>query len=129
MPGPVNVNVAAVIVAGFIASSNAAVIAVLSATPVALLRGVTAVTVGGVVLAFAPVLKLHTKLLASAAPSGVVTPVVIVAVKLELMARWLVGVKVALVAVVPEQATVPATAPAGPVRVKLDAVIVEQFTA
>jgi hypothetical protein len=48
VPGPVRVNVEAVIVAGFIASSNIAVIAVLSATPVALLRGVTAVTVGGV---------------------------------------------------------------------------------
>jgi hypothetical protein len=56
----VSVNVDAIIVAGFIASSNIAVIAVLSATPVARLRGVTAVTVGGTVLGVAPVLKVHT---------------------------------------------------------------------
>jgi hypothetical protein len=43
-----------------------------------------------------------------------------------LAARRLVGVKVALV---PEQATIPATAPPGPVRIKVDEVTVEQFTA
>jgi hypothetical protein len=43
-----------------------------------------------------------------------------------LEARRLPGVKVALV---PEQATVPTTAPAGPVRIKVDVVTVEQFTA
>ncbi len=41
-------------------------------------------------------------------------------------ASLLVGVKVALM---PEQAIVPATAPAGPVTVKVDVVTVEQFTA
>jgi hypothetical protein len=40
--------------------------------------------------------------------------------------RRLVGVKIA---VAPEQAIVPATAPAGPVRVKVDVVTVAQFIA
>jgi hypothetical protein len=126
-PGPVRVKIAAVIVAGFIASSKAAVIAVLNATPVALLRGVTAVTVGGVVLATEPVVKLQTKLLASAAPSTVVTPVVIVAVKVEFTARSADGVNVTVAL---EQASVPATtAPVGPFTIKVDAVTVEQLTA
>jgi hypothetical protein len=43
-----------------------------------------------------------------------------------LEARTLVGVKVA---VAPEQAIVPVTAPPGPVTVKVDVVTVEQFTA
>jgi hypothetical protein len=44
-----------------------------------------------------PVVKLHTKLLARAVPIASVTPVVIVAVYIELGARGVVGVKVAVV--------------------------------
>jgi hypothetical protein len=45
-----------------------------------------------------------------------------------LEARRLAGVKVALVALVPAQATVPATFPLGPARIK-DEVTVEQTIA
>jgi hypothetical protein len=74
-PGPVRVKVDVVTVAQFIAWLKVAEIVVLGATPVALLRGLVEVTVGG-----GSVVKLHTKLLASAAPAPLVTPVVIVAV-------------------------------------------------
>ena len=62
-----------------------------------------------------PVVKLHTKLLARAVPMVSVTPVVIVAVYIELAASNVVGVNVA---VVPEYVTEPVTAaPPGPASV------------
>jgi hypothetical protein len=45
-PGPLNVNVVALIVAGFIASLNMAETAVLTATAVAPLTGTVEITVG-----------------------------------------------------------------------------------
>jgi hypothetical protein len=73
-PGPVKVKVAALIVAGFIASLNVADTRVFRGTPVPPIVGTVEMTVG------APVVKLHTKLLGSAFPSVSVAPVVIVAV-------------------------------------------------
>jgi hypothetical protein len=73
------VKVAALIVAGFIASMNVAVTAVAGQIPVATLGGVSEITVGGaqgVVL----VVKVQTKLLANGLPNVSWAPVVIVAV-------------------------------------------------
>ena len=90
-PGPVKVNVAALIVAGFIASLNVAVTNVLTATAVAPLAGTFETTAGG-----AAVVKVHRELAASGAPMGSFAPVVIVAVNNVLLARTTVGVKVAV---------------------------------
>jgi hypothetical protein len=76
VPGPVKVKVVVLIVAGFIASLKVAVTAVLGQTPFA---GVTEITVGGA-HGSAAVVKVHTKLLASAMPYSSMAPVVIVAV-------------------------------------------------
>jgi hypothetical protein len=83
--------VAALIVAGFMASLNVAEMAVLTATAVAPLTGIVEVTVGG-----AAVVKVHTKLAASAAPVGSFAPVVIVAVYKMPVARRADGVNVAV---------------------------------
>jgi hypothetical protein len=90
-------NEAAVRVAGAIASSNVPVTALLTATPVALLSGLLELTVGGVVSAPAPVVKLHTWLAASAFPATSVMAVVSVAVYVVLLARDADGVNVAIV--------------------------------
>jgi hypothetical protein len=74
------------------ASLNMAEIAVLTATAVATLTGIVETTVGGTA-----VVKVHTKLAASAAPVGSLTPVVIVAVYDVPVARMAVGVNVAVV--------------------------------
>jgi hypothetical protein len=121
-PGPVNVNVAALIVAGFIASLNVAETAVLTATAVAPLTGTVEITVAG-----GAVVKVHTKLAASPAPVGSFAPAVIVAEYRVLVARTAVGVNVA---VVPEYVIVPPTAVApGPVNVNVVALIVAGFIA
>ena len=91
-PGPVKVNVAALIVAGLIPSLNVAEMAVLTTTAVAPFAGIVETTVGG-----AAVVKVHTKFAASGAPVGSFAPVVIVAVKRVLLARTAVGVNVAVV--------------------------------
>jgi hypothetical protein len=83
--------VAALIVAGFIGSLNVAEIAALTATAVALLAGIVEVRVGGTA-----VVKVHTKLAASAAPVGSFAPVVIVAVYKMPVARRADGVNVAV---------------------------------
>ena len=95
-PGAVTVTFAAVIVSGSIASLKVAAIFLFSATPVALFAGSVEVTVGAVVSAVAPVVKLQTKLLASGLPARSLAPVVIVTVKAVLGARWPEGVKVNL---------------------------------
>jgi hypothetical protein len=121
-PGPVKVNVAALIVAGFMAPLNVAEIVVLTATPVDPLTGTVEITVGA-----GAVVKVHTKLVASPAPVGSFTPVVIVAVNKVLLARMFVGVNVA---VVPAKVTVPATGVApGPAKVNVAALIVAGFMA
>ena len=91
-PGPVRVNVAPLIVAGFMTSLNVAEMVVLTATAVAPFVGTVETTVGG-----AAVVKVHTKLAASGAPVGSFAPVVIVAVNKVLLARTTVGVNVAVV--------------------------------
>ena len=121
-PGPVNVNVAALIVAGFIASLNVAETVVLTATPAAPFTGIVEMTVGG-----GAVVKVHTKLAASAAPVGSFAPVVIVAMYKVLVARMVVGLNVA---VVPAKMTVPPTGVApGPTKVKVVELMVAAFMA
>jgi hypothetical protein len=90
-PGPVKVNVATLIVAGFMASLNVAEIVVLTATVVAALRGIVETTMGG-----AAVVKFHTMLANSPWPARSCAPVVIVAVNTVLLARTAVGVNVAV---------------------------------
>jgi hypothetical protein len=115
-PGPVNVKVAPVIVAGFIASLKVAASAELAATPVAPLAGTVAITVG------APVVNVHTKLAAKASPAGSWAPVVMVAVYTVEAASDAVGVKVAIT---PEEVTAPVTGTApGAVSVKVFVLIV-----
>jgi hypothetical protein len=121
-PGPAKVNVAALIVAGFMASLNVAEIAVLTLTPVVPLAGTVETTVGA-----GAVVKVHTKLAASAAPVGSFAPVVIVAVYKVLVIRMVVGVNVA---VVPAKVTVPPTGVApGPTKVNVAELIVAGFIA
>jgi hypothetical protein len=69
---------------------NVAEIAVLTATAVAPLSGTVETTVGA-----ATVVKVHTKLAASAVPMGFFAPIVIVAVYKVPVARTAVGVKAA----------------------------------
>ena len=121
-PGPVKVNVAALIVAGSMASLNVAEIEVLTATAVDPLTGTVETTVGA-----GAVVKVHTKLDASAIPVEFFAPVVMVAVNKVLVASVVAGVNVA---VVPAKVTVPATAVApGPVKVNVAALIVAGFIA
>lgn len=98
VPGPVNVKVAVLMVAGFIARLKVAVTTVLGQIPVIPFRGVTEITVGGAHSALL-VVNVHTKLLASALPNVSFAPVVIVAVYKVVNARALGGVKVAVVPV------------------------------
>ena len=119
-PGPVTVKVAALIVAGFIASLNVAETGVLTGTAVAPPGGTVEITVGG-----AAVVNVQTKLAANGAPVGSFAPVVTVAVNEVLLARTAVGVNVA---VLPAYVTVPATGVVpGPVTVKVAALIVAGF--
>jgi hypothetical protein len=69
-----------VIVAGAIALLKVAVIIWLRGTPVAPLRGIVEITVGGMMSGVAPVVNVHTKLLTIALPCRFVTEFVIVAV-------------------------------------------------
>jgi hypothetical protein len=62
---------------------------------VAALAGFVEITVGAVVSAVAPVVKVHAKALANEVPERSFAPVVIVAVKRVLAARVAVGEKVA----------------------------------
>src|SRR4029077_17127046 len=104
------------------ASLNVAEAACFTAAAVAPLAGVVETTVGGTA-----VVKVHTKLAASAAPPGSLAPVVIVAVYKVLVARRAVGVNVA---VVPASLTVPDTGVApGPDKVNVAALIVAGFIA
>jgi hypothetical protein len=98
-PGPVSVNVAAVIVAEFIDSLNVAEIFWLSGTPAAPFTGIVEVTLGIV-----PVVNVQTKFAASAVPVKSVAPVVMVPVYTVLGSRLAAGVNVAIV---PEYVTAP----------------------
>jgi hypothetical protein len=121
-PGPDKVNVAALIVAGFMASLKVAETVVLTATPVAPLTGTVEITVGA-----GAVVKVHAKLVASPAPVGFFAPVAIAAVNTVLGASAAVGVNVA---VVPAKVTVPVTGVTpGPVKVKVATLIVAGFIA
>jgi hypothetical protein len=121
-PGPVKVNVAALIVAGFMGSLNVAETRVLTGTAIAPFTGTVEITIAG-----GAVVKLHTKLAAKGTPVRFFAPVVIVAVNKVLVARTADGVNVA---VVPTKVTVPATGVApGPVTVNVAALIVAGFMA
>jgi hypothetical protein len=74
------VKVADAMVSGFIASLKVAEMAPLTATPVAESAGAVALTVGAVVSAAAPVVKLHTSSFARALQVSLFAPVVTVAV-------------------------------------------------
>ena len=74
-PGPVTVKVVPLMVAAFMASLNVPETSVLTGTTVALLAGIVETMVG------TPVLKLHTKLAASALPNVSLAPVVSRAVR------------------------------------------------
>jgi hypothetical protein len=121
-PGPVKVNAAALIVAGFIAALNVAETRVLTGTAVAPFAGTVETTVGG-----GAVVKVHAKLADKGTPARSFAPVVTVAVNKVLLARTAVGVKVA---VLPAYVTAPVTGVApGPVRVNVIAPIVAGFIA
>jgi hypothetical protein len=114
--------VAALIVAAFMTALNVAETRVLTGTAVVPFAGTVETTVGG-----GAVVKVHTKLAASAAPPGSLAPVVIVAVNPVLLARTVVGVNVA---VLPAYVTTPATGVApGPVKVNVVPLIVAGFMA
>ena len=87
-------NVAALIVAGFMASLKLAETAVLTATAVAPLEGTVETTVAG-----GAVVNVHTKLGAIGAPAESFAPVVIVAVYKVLVVRAVDGVNVVVVPV------------------------------
>jgi hypothetical protein len=122
------VNVAVEIVEGSIALLKVVLTAWLVQTPVADEAGLVDVTVGGVLSALVPVVKLHMKLDASALLSRSFAAVVIVALNKVLAARGLVGARIA---VLPEYDTVPATdVVPGPSRLNVaGAVIVSGFIA
>jgi hypothetical protein len=104
------VKVVVEMVTGFMASLKVAVTTVLGHTPMAPLGGVTEITAGGGGAAHdeTAVIKVHTKLLASALPEGSLAPVVIVTVYVVLSARLLEGVKVNIL-LVASPVTVPVT--------------------
>jgi hypothetical protein len=85
------VKVAALIVAGFMASLNVAEIVVFTATAVAAFAGTVETTMGA-----GAVVNVHTELVAREAPVGSFAPVVIVAVNKVLLARIVDGVNVAV---------------------------------
>lgn len=89
-----------------IASEKVADIEEFVATPIAELAGDVADTVGGVLSALAPVVKLHVKLAARALPARSCAPVVMVAVYCVFAARLLEGTNMAVL--VPT-ATTPTT--------------------
>lgn len=89
-PGPIKVNVVALIVAGFMARLKVAEIAVFRDAVVAPVTGTVEITIGG-----AAVVKVHTKLVDKGVPAGSFAPVVIVAMYKVPLARVPVGVKVA----------------------------------
>jgi hypothetical protein len=86
----VTVKVAALMVAAFMTSLNVSEIAVFTAMAAAPFAGTVDTTLGG-----GAVVKVQTKLTASAAPEGFFVPVVIVAMNKVLLARIAVGVNVA----------------------------------
>src|ERR1700730_16763110 len=95
-PGPVTLKLAVLIVEGYIASLKVTLMVWLIATAVAPLAGTVELTVGGVVSAVTPVVKLQLKSVASSLPARSLAPVVIVAVYVVTGARALPGVKVAV---------------------------------
>ena len=90
------VNVVVVIVEGSIASLNVAPTLMLIGTPVALLAGMVALTLGGVVSRTAAVAKVQVKLLPSGISVVSVAPVVTVAVHVAPAGRLAVGEKIAI---------------------------------
>lgn len=106
-PPVVNVKLSTSIVAGSIASLKVITASLLIPTPLAESAGSLETTVGAVLSATVPVVKLHAFPLAKALPATSVIPVVIVALKVVLTERAAAGVKIA---VRPTQVTLPETA-------------------
>jgi hypothetical protein len=102
------VKVAVLSERGSIALLNVAEILALMGTPVSLREGLVALTMGGVVSAAVPVVKVHVCSDAKALPAGLLALAVIFPVKTVLAARLFVGVKIAVVPSAPA-ATVPET--------------------
>ena len=92
----ITVKLAAVIVAGFMSSLKVAVMLELLGTPAAPAASTVSTTVGRVVSASAAVVKVHTKLLASAKPAAFCAAVVTVAVHSVLAGSAELGVNVAV---------------------------------
>lgn len=111
-----------------IASENVADTEEFVATPIAAFAGDVVDTVGGVLSALAPVVKLQVKLAASALPARSRAPVVIVAVYCVLAARLDEGTNIALSL---STTTTPTTAapPAVGAREKLEVLSVEAVIA
>lgn len=96
VPGPVKVKVAVLMVAGFIAWGKVAATTVLGQIPLEPSGGVTEVGGAGGTQSLAPVVKVQTKLLASAVPNMFWAPVVMVAVNKVPTVRLAEGVKIAV---------------------------------
>jgi hypothetical protein len=96
VPGPVTVNVVPVIVSGSICSLKFTATLVLSATPVAPQVGIVESTVGAVVSGASPVVNPHEKVVGSAVPPALFTPVVTVTVIEVLAGRAAVDANVAI---------------------------------
>ena len=90
------VKVLVLIVDASIASLNVLAICPLRPTPLAVLAGTVALTVGAVVSGATPVVKLQTKSAASALPARSLAPGLILAVYTVLGARFAAGAKVAV---------------------------------
>jgi hypothetical protein len=125
--GPFSVKVVAVNVRESIPLLNVAAIFWLTGTAEARFAGTVEVTVGAVVSVVAQVLKLQTKLLASALPEVSWADVVIVAVYVVLKARLAAGAKIAVLFGA-SKLTVPVTE-LTPVTKKVAVVIVKGFIA
>ena len=96
VPGPLKVKVVVLIVAGSMACGKTAATTVLGQIPLETFGGVTEVGGAGGRQSVAAVVKVHTKLLASAVPNMFCAPMVIVAVYSVLTARLADGVKIAV---------------------------------
>jgi hypothetical protein len=116
------VKVIVVIVAGSIASLKVAIGLLLMATFVVVSAGELELTVGAVVSVVVPVVKVHTLLTGNGLPARSFIPVVILALYEVLIARSLVGLKIAVLST---QLTAPVTAVSVSVSVKVNVVAVQ----
>src|ERR1022692_2451610 len=121
VPPCCRVKVEPLIVVGSIGSLKVTVRLLPVATPPVPFAGLVETATGRVVPTVAPVVKSHTKLLATALPERSLAPVVMVATKEVPGARVLDGAKVA---VAPIKVTAPGTVTPPCFKVKVDVLIV-----